>query len=257
MSYNSADLKKALIIIAEARYQNVPQENDIAHPFSEKFEAWAERLIVYRVDTRSKKLTVKRILKITLIAAIIAALLTVTALAIPAVREAIAKYFIKESGSYYEIEFNTSQIEQATVATSTNNDEDHDTPHKEEPVADADLQIEYFAPTYIPDGFTLLSELKNSDALMLRYQNLRGNQISYRQFALPNGENIDMSMVISVKDKVKTQKTIDGITIDAFTSPTSCTMIWADEYYFYFLMTDTIVTEEEIEKIITSIGPYE
>ena len=257
MSYNSADLKKALIIMAEARYQIVPEENDIAYPFSEKFETWAERLIVHKVDTRSKKLTVKRILKITLIAAIIAALLTVTALAIPAVREAIAKYFIKESGSYYEIEFNTLQIEQTTETTSINNDEVRDTPHQEETAVDADLQIEYFAPTFIPNDFSVLSEVKGTTTLIIRYQDSKYNQIRFTQFALPDGESSDASMIISAKDKVQTQKTINGITFDVFTSSTSRTMIWADEYYFYYLKADTIVTEDQMERIITSIGSYE
>ena len=78
-------------------FDDVPPSESIGHEFSPEFELKAQKLIKksgsnawHCVNTAAKRL---------LIAAIIAALLTGTVLAVPALREGLIKFFIHDNGS--------------------------------------------------------------------------------------------------------------------------------------------------------------
>ena len=95
-------------------YQELPDENDLPNEFSSEFQIWSQKLIRkthnpywYYVNT-----TVKKVILI----AIILSMMTMTALAVPSIREAIIDFFFHNHGERYGITFNP---EEAAMAPET------------------------------------------------------------------------------------------------------------------------------------------
>lgn len=114
-------------------FDDVPPSESIGHEFSPEFELKAQKLIKksgsnawHCVNTAAKRL---------LIAAIIAALLTGTVLAVPALREGLIKFFIHDNGSMYFFTVDRDVIQNAPEEIET-----------------------VYTLGYLPDGYDAIAE---------------------------------------------------------------------------------------------------
>lgn len=268
MKINNSDVKAAFLLAAENEFSDVPEESDLSHSFSPRFVEWGEWMVTYRFPVKHIQ-SAKRIVRAILIAALIAALLVGTAMAFPAVREAVKKFFVRKDGNMQYIEFYINGTD-TTEACPTKPTKDGSIPGvKDEIVLDVEVQtptnssdaqsgppipIEYRFPTYLPDGLVVESEGFNPFTISTVMSGPNGLRCDYSQSALPNGNNINTSIGLGA-DYIHSEKTICNIQIDYFSSNVANVLIWTDEFYLYRLVVNADMPIEEIEKIISSIAP--
>ena len=119
--------EQALLDITLEAFADIPSEEEIDLELSDSFLSNSEKLIEKNRRggfSRASK-TIRRII---LVAALIAALAT-TAMAVPAIREALIKFFAQSAETHYEFYFDPEQ-----AATAPDNIE------------------KVYKPTYIPEG---------------------------------------------------------------------------------------------------------
>ena len=268
---NNSDLKDLFLAVAEREFLDVPAEKSLNHVFSRDFVEWGKTMVTHNpVLTKAK--TVKQIARIVLIAALVAALLTVTALAFPAVRNAVKKFFVRQGednvsyidfGDYSSIdpcveytestEMGADGITPITKVDVTLRAEAECTDGSTKKQGKTSIPIEYRLPTYTPNGLKIVSKTSNpaSIALVLRGN---GQKCHYIQSAHPNYSNVGVAIAIG-DDYVHSEETVCNALMSVFRCETTTVFIWEDEYYLYRLLVNTDMPMEEIEKIIYSIEP--
>lgn len=216
--------EQALLDTCLEEFADIPAEEEIALEPSETFTKKSEALITQarkgRIQTLGK--TVRRLL---LIAAILAMLVT-TALAVPAVREGIIRFFTKNAGTHYEFSFDP---EQAATA-----------PEYIEKV---------YKPTYIPEGF--LEDLTFIDQGFVSYQWISdsGEYIFLDQFPIPNDSE---GPAPDAEDVDVTILNLNGY--EVFCVRSEIIMYhWTDNEYFYQLGIPASIPEHEQYQIFYSI----
>ena len=121
--------ERALIDATLEEYSDVPDcEDKIAIQLSDHFIRKTEKLNRKTVSKgwKYQNTVWKRVALIAILAAVLAA----SAMAIPAVREAIIKFFLHDEGTHYEVSFDPIQAASAPDSIET-----------------------VYLPTYIPDGY--------------------------------------------------------------------------------------------------------
>ena len=269
MIVTAEQLKEALVAVTLADFRNVPAEEKIEYTFSEEFENWASALLYRMRGGRRYVSTAGRVLRAILIAAIIAALLASTVMAIPVVREAVKKIFIRNDGHMQYIEFQEIETEPVDNWTAESNqdgaskDDEFSFSIKTEAVYSGEtttnqsrppIPINYRFPTYIPEGLKVESEAVSPIMVSTVWAGHNDSRFIYQQMAQPNGSDISATIALS-SDYVHSKRTMCDIEVDFFTSEPSYTIIWLDEYYVYQIVVDSNMPMEEIEKIISSIAP--
>ena len=218
----------ALLDAVLEEFSDIPDnEDEIDVTFSPTFLAKSEKLIRntqrktwYYVNT-----TVKRIALV----AIIAALLTSTAMAFPAVREAVVRFFTRDTGTHYEFTFQPEQS--ATTPES--------------------IQTVY-APTYLPDGYFKNSEIVTISAVSMHWLNASGNWISYDQLVIPKDAEGQNWFGVNSEGVTKKALCLNGHKVLCIYDE-GTTYIWTDDAYFYNLYCDPTVSDAEMQKIFNSI----
>ena len=216
--------KQALLDAALEEFQDIPGEQDIDLEFSPGFEEMGKRLL----EKPQKKpiRTLGRGLRRALLIAAILAALTTTALAVPAIREGLIKFFQQNAGTHYEFTFDP---EQAATAPKT-------------------IEKEY-APTYIPEGYREDSRIVTEDVIMHVWTAETGKYLAFRQETIPqdsegphpNAENVTIETVL-----------INGY--EVFLVHSSYYMYhWTDNEYFYQLILSPSIPEEERIQVFNSI----
>lgn len=269
MKINNSDLKAAFLFAAEKEFSDIPDEQSLDHVFSQNFVEWGEKLVTHRFPIKRMRLSTKRVIRAILIAAIIAALLVGTAMAFPAVREAVRKFFIRNDGNMQYIEFYANEsmpteadVPEETTAASIPGVKDEFTlqagaEYSTDPTASQSgppIPIEYRFPTYLPEGLHVESEVVNPFTISTVIRGPNGLKCDYCQMVLPTGGNFGASIGIG-EALIHKEEIIAGIEMDTFRSDTLYVLIWHDEFYLYQLDVNADMPMEEIEKIITSIAP--
>lgn len=217
--------EQALLDITLEAFADIPSEEEIELEFSDLFLSNNEKLIEKnrRGGFSGASKTIRRII---LVAALIAALAT-TAMAVPAIREALIKFFAQSAETHYEFYFDPEQ-----AATAPENIE------------------KVYKPTYIPEGFHedfafvdlgVVSYLWSSDA---------GEYITFDQLPIPNDTEGPAPDAEDV-----TVETINLNGYQVFVVYGEITMYyWTDNEYFYALCVPTSVSQEEQYNIFYSIA---
>ena len=231
-------IKKTLSIFEEAlldsvllEFAGVPHEEDLEYSFSEGFEQKAKNLIKksgtaawHCVNTTAKKL---------LIAAIITALLVSSAMAIPAVRKGLGKFFMHNTGINYYFTVDENAIKNAPK----------------------ELEVIY-SSSYIPVGFELIDETVCSGFASYTYLTPDGRMIDFNQEKLPDdpnyvvGSNPDAEYSDVDYVEMNGYKVIQFIFDDA-----SVELVWTNEDYFFRLYCTAPVTLDEAKQIFYGIQP--
>lgn len=218
--------EQALLDACLEEFADIPAEEEIALEPSETFTKKSEALIAQarkgRIQTLGK--TVRRLL---LIAAILAMLVT-TALAVPAVREGIIRFFTKNAGTHYEFSFDP---EQAATA-----------PEYIEKV---------YKPTYIPEGFREDTAFVDFSYVGYIWYSESGDFISYDQLPIPNDSEGPQPDAEDVE--IETLN-LNGYEVFAVYTDGITLYHWTDNEYFYVLTLGPSVSKDEGVKVFCSIA---
>lgn len=232
LSYNINAIKKALVECALEQYETVPAEDDIQHAFSRKFEKWAQRLIKKTKTTGFKAENYFRFRKVKMaiiIAALIAAL-SATAMAIPALREAILDFFLNNRGESYGITFDPEQAASAP-----------------------DEIQQYNVPQYIPDGYEMIMEDKSVAAVVVAWMNDKDELISFTQRLIHKEADESNWIGVSSEGVTRSSIIVDGYKVEIVQDEFVYTAIWTDNKYLYLIELPDTLDIAVFEQILTSM----
>ncbi len=232
--------EKALTQAVLSRYQAQLDADDEPVEFSEAHKAAVEKLTkkTKRKSWKYVNTTAKRIL----IAAILVGLLAATAFAaVPALRGKQVKYEEHNDGVAVNFEFSQIDVENAPKEILT-----------------------YYAPTYIPDGYTLTKETNVSNYFCRYYNNSENNYILFKQFTLwdftlpedaLSGDG-NRFVISGDYDELETL-IVDGYEVRVYhyyveDIPERDICIWTD-YNYFFVFEGPNFSKSTISKIISSI----
>ena len=218
--------QQALLDATLESYADIPAEAEIDAQFSRKFLHQSDTLLNNARKGKSQR-TGKNLGRILLVAAILAAL-TTTALAVPAIREALIKFFAKDAETHYEFYFDP---EQAATA-----------PEHVEKV---------YKPTYIPDGFCEDFIFIDLSGAAYTWLSENGDYITFDQMIIPNDTE---GPAPDAEDVVVEILCLNGYQVFCVYSDGYTMYHWTDNAYFYQLIMGPSVSEEDCERIFYSIA---
>lgn len=222
--------EQALLDVTLEEFSDIPnKEDEIDVTFSPAFVAKSEKLI--RDTQRKSWQYVNTGMKRIALIAIFAALLATTALAFPAIREAIIRFFIHDEETHYEFSFDPEQAATAPDCIET-----------------------VYVPTYIPDGYCEDSKVIATPAVCIIWYNSETDSwIDYEQLKMP--DNLDSTdwYGINAENVTKERLYLNGYDILKIYDKDATTFIWTDNSYFYNLTCSNAVSQEEMQQIFCSI----
>lgn len=231
-------IEEALLEATLEQYKDVPAENEIDHEFSKQFERNMKGVISMTKENKAKAApnsashhgitTLKRIV---LIAALIS-MLTVTALAAPAIREFFVKFFMEEWGYGYAITFDPEQAANAP-----------------------DTIEQYMVPEYIPDEYQIISENTGKTNYSVWYSKSDSENILFDQYCIKDSDFKNNWMFIENEIEGYEIAVMNGYQIKKLAYNEYIAYVWTDNCYFYTLQTPISVTITEVEMIISSVCP--
>ena len=195
---------------------------------SAKFEQWGQDEICKHKRTH----TVGGVLKGILIAAIIMALLAISAMAIPAVREAIIDFFLQEHADHYGITFDPDE---AATAPSR-------------------IENQYHI-SYTPEEYVLVAEDVSLAGVSVFWMAEDGRYISFTQWIIQKGTEDDVLGLDNGGER--TSIIIDGYWVEIIIQEETRKLVWTNNEYYFVLEVPCDMPQEEIDKIFTSWGPKE
>ena len=211
-------------------FDDVPPSESIGHEFSPEFELKAQKLIKksgsnawHCVNTAAKRL---------LIAAIIAALLTGTVLAVPALREGLIKFFIHDNGSMYFFTVDRDVIQNAPEEIET-----------------------VYTLGYLPDGYDAIAECVCNKYVSFNYMN-ENSDIIWLDQELVTGDPRNTLGGLSDSER----STLEHIELNGYKvvrishEDGEIEFLWTDNEYFFNLFCSN-VSPDEAEKIFFGIIP--
>lgn len=222
-------------LLGERDFDNMPSTDKLKgwHSFSDKFEAEIAK-ILSSFDAHSiKKSTVRRIL---LIAAIIALILAF-AMSSSALRERAYELFTLRTFSYTDVDFKPILPDDSTNFSACYEEPEYLSPSDE-------LTVLY-EPLLIPNGYKELERIVAPLSNMIVYTNESDELMIFQQCVMDtsirlNTENSECSVLVE-----------DGITFYVTVTNSNCRLLWEQEGYIFSL--DAMLTTEESVKIARSI----
>lgn len=224
--------EQALVDSILSEYSELPSEDDLPYEFSPKFQAWAKKLLRkahnpawYYVNTAFKK---------AIIVAIIICMLAVSAMAVPAIREAIIDFFFTNRGESYGITFNPQE-----AATAPE--------HIEQAVF----------PTFLPCEYNLIDQSITSATVSGFWISEDGNTIFFCQNRIPNDATSDNWIGIDAEGATRTSQIIGEYLVEIVWLEESYSLHWTDNAYIYSLELPNKISEETMIEIFSSIQPID
>ena len=225
---------EAMLDAVLADFSDIPEnEDEIDLEFSPQFLEKSEALVrkTKRRTWRYVNTTAKRIL----IAAVISVLLATTAMAIPAVRNAIIRFFVVENGPEYKFAFDPEEI------------------------ANAPKQIEtvYF-PTYIPEGYhkeeDFWSISRGWASAAWEDGSHESEWIIYTQDCLPESSDPIAALGLNADDVESEMLTLGNYEVFyVHHLGEAHTYNWTNGAYFFTLSFPEYMSQEEMQKVFFSI----
>lgn len=269
MRISHEQLKAALVASALSDFESVPAEQAIEYTFSPGFEKWAAGLLRRMSGGKRYVSTAGRVLRAVLIAALVAALLAGTALAFPAVRDLVKKFFVRQTESnVHYIDFGDYSSGEPCVDYTETIDTSEDTATsiaKIELTLRAEamynnssdetfLSIEYRTPKYLPAKLIVENEVTTPFAISLVARGPGGLMCDFLQAAHPGNNNVGMAIALG-DEYVHSEEVVCDTLMSVFRCKTTTVFIWDDDLYLYNLLVNADMPMSEVEKIIYSIAP--
>lgn len=224
--------EQAVIDSILVEYQNIPEEDELEIDFSTRFQIWSHRLLHnarnpywYYVNTTAKKI---------ILVAIILSMLTMTALAVPAIREAIIDFFFHNQGERYGITFSPEE-----AATAPN-----------------EICVSYL-PTVLPDDYELVDHVVTPITNYGFWGNKDGALIYFSQSIILENATNDTWIGIDAEDVTRTTQIIGEYLVEIVWYDDSYCLYWTDNAYIYSLELPNSISEEIMIEIFSSIRPID
>lgn len=224
--------EQAVIDSILVEYQDIPEENELEVDFSTRFQIWSHRLIHktrspywYYVNTIAKKI---------ILVAVILSMLTMTALAVPAIREALIDFFFHNHGERYGITFNPDEAS----------------------TAPKEIENVYF-PSFVPSGYEPQRNNRTPTSVYCFWVNQNGELIYYSQDTIQPEATIDNWIGIDAEDVTRTTQIIGEYLVEIVWYDESYCLYWTDNAYIYSLELPNSNSEEVMIEIFTSIQPID
>lgn len=230
MQKTRSTFENALLDSVLHDFADVSPSESIEHEFSLEFKQNAEKLIKksgsnawHCVNTTAKKL---------LIAAIIAALLTGTVLAVPALREGLLGFFVHDNGSMYFFTVDRDTIRNAPKEIET-----------------------VYTLGYVPDEYEVFMKMANSGFASFDYMDKNGDVIWFAQ-ELVTGDHRNTLGGLADSERSKLEHIeLNGYEVVRITHEEGdIELLWTDDEYFFNLFCSNI-SLVETEKIFFGITP--
>ena len=221
--------EQALLDATLEEFADIPEkEAEIDVTFSPAFAAKSEKLLqnTQRKSWRHVNATMKRVALV----AILAALLLTTAMAIPAVREEVIRFFIREEGTHLAFTFDPEQAAHTPESIET-----------------------VHMPTYLPDGYREDTRSTSASSVYATWRDQYGNAIVYHQLPVSNEPcNSELYGISSNGSRMRVLF-LNGYKVLSVQDGCTISYMWTDREYFYDLSCSSAVSQKEIIQIFGSI----
>lgn len=220
--------EQTLVDCVLEEFKDVPAEDQIDMTFSPAFQVKAQELV--RKSERNHWSSGKVFLRKVAIVALISAMLLLTACAVRLIWENIIEFFVKDTGTHFELYFNPDDV------------------------ANAPRQIEtvYF-PTYIPDAFEEESYYCSIAAVSGLWNSENGKHIYYSQGLIPPDPLSGQSGHINSEEAESNWITINNCQILRIESSEWISYTWVTSEYEFSIMCQKPIEEAELIRIFDSI----
>lgn len=221
--------ERALLDAVLEEYSDIPdREEAIDAQFSPHFTHELRKLN-RKTESASWKYTNKAWKRAILIA-VIAVLLATTAMAIPAVRKAVIRFFLHDEGTHYEVSFDPAQTALAPDCIET-----------------------AYLPAYIPDGYQQEFKIISIAAVSVGWHNSSDWWICFDQVPVPKDYEDATRGGINAEGATTEAIHIDGYEVIQITDSEAVTYVWTDNAYMFTLMCEKGIPESERLKIFSSV----
>lgn len=224
--------EQAVVDSILAEYKDLPGEDELNENTSFDFQHWSIKLIKktrnpywYYVNT-----TVKKVILI----AIIFSMLTMTAMAVPSIREAIIDFFFHHHGERYGITFDPQEAASAPDEIET-----------------------AFFPEVLPEGYEVIVKNRTIASVYGIWSNDKEERIYYSQYPLLDDATSDTWIGIDAEDVTRSSRVIGEYLVEFVWYDESYGMFWTDNAYVYSLELPNSINDEAMVEIFSSIQPIE
>lgn len=221
--------QKALLQSVLEEYDDLPRESELEDTFSDHFHEWAEGFIRKQ---RPQRVRARQILRAVLIAAVLLVLLAGTAMAIPAVREAIIDYLFHDYEKTIGISFDPEE-----AATAPNE------------------IAEMYIFGFIPADYNLIYEDAYSVSASLWWSNSTGQLIVFQQYTIPDNPSNDSWLGIDIESDNKETMLIGNYLVDIIRMEDDYFLIWTNNSYFFTLKLPNTIDDDTMREIFLSWKP--
>lgn len=222
--------EQALLDASLEEFADIPDnEDEINVTFSPVFTAKAEKLV--RNTQRKSWRYVNTAMKRVAVAAIVAVLLATTAMAIPAVREEVIRFFIREQGTHIAVAFDPKQAANAPECIET-----------------------VYVPTYVPEGYQEDTRSASTSAVCAIWHDDSGNSIVYHQLPVSDDPSKSDQYGVHSEGARMQMLYLNGYRILSIYDDNVASYVWTDHEYFYDLSCCNTVPQNEMMRIFASIA---
>lgn len=222
--------EQALLDASLEEFADIPDnEDEINVTFSPVFTAKAEKLV--RNTQRKSWRYVNTAMKRAALVAAIAALLVSTAMAIPAVREEVIRFFIREQGTHIAVAFDPKQAANAPECIET-----------------------VYVPTYVPEGYQEDTRSASTSAVCAIWHDDSGNSIVYHQLPVSDDPSKSDQYGVHSEGAKMQMLYLNGYRILSIYDDNVASYVWTDHEYFYDLSCCNTVPQNEMMRIFASIA---
>lgn len=222
--------EQALLDASLEEFADIPDnEDEINVTFSPVFTAKAEKLV--RNTQRKSWRYVNTAMKRVAVAAIVAVLLATTAMAIPAVREEVIRFFIREQGTHIAVAFDPKQAANAPECIET-----------------------VYVPTYVPEGYQEDTRSASTSAVCAIWHDDSGNSIVYHQLPVSDDPSKSDQYGVHSEGAKMQMLYLNGYRILSIYDDNVASYVWTDHEYFYDLSCCNTVPQNEMMRIFASIA---
>ena len=224
--------QQAVIDSILAEYKDLPSEDVLNEKASFDFQHWSIKLIKktrnpywYYVNTTVKKV---------ILSAIIFSMLTMTAMAVPSIREAIIDFFFHNHGERYGITFDPQEAASAPDEIET-----------------------AFFPVFLPEGYDVIVKNNTIASVYGIWVNDEDQKIYYSHYTLLDDATSDTWIGIDAEDVTRSSRVIGEYLVEFVWYDESYGLFWTDNAYVYSLELPNSISEEVMTEIFSSILPID
>lgn len=218
-------LKRALIKAAERELSELPSDEELSkmYQFTPAFESKMQKLLK-KAKQKYVYIFHRPIRRMSIIAACVIIILTAS-FSVEAIRTPIIKFCVTVYEKFSSVIFGIDANDELTLPTT--------------------IEMLY-APSYIPDGYTLTDEMNTSHIRELTYSDMDDNEIAFQQYII-----ISTSIKIDTEGVVTEKIFINGIEGIFYTNKNVNTVMWHDNQYGYSITGK--IDKSSLENMANSI----